>query len=78
MAAAAVAAVLAVGAIALVAFYAPVDQDGLNQKIFYFHVPIALTAYACFGLGAIEGRFSTSGRAAKSATSRATWPCTRA
>ena len=35
--------------------YAPVDQDGLNQKIFYFHVPIALTAYACFGLGAIKG-----------------------
>ena len=55
MAAAAVAAVLAVCAIALVAFYAPVDQDGLNQKIFYFHVPIALTAYACFGLGALKG-----------------------
>ena len=33
-------------AIALVAFYAPLDEDGLNQKIFYFHVPIALTAYA--------------------------------
>ena len=55
MAAAAVAAVLVVSAIALVAFYAPVDQDGLNQKIFYFHVPIALTAYACFGLGALKG-----------------------
>ena len=55
MAVAAVAAVLAVSAIALVAYYAPVDQDGLNQKIFYFHVPIALTAYACFGLGAIKG-----------------------
>ena len=26
--------------------------QGLNQKIFYFHVPIALTAYACFGWGA--------------------------
>ena len=39
-------------AIVLVFFYAPVDQDGLNQKIFYFHVPIALTAYACFGWGA--------------------------
>jgi heme exporter protein C len=39
-------------AIALIFFYAPVDQDGLNQKIFYFHVPIALTAYACFGWGA--------------------------
>ena len=39
-------------AIALIFFYAPVDQDGLNQKIFYFHVPIALTAYVCFGWGA--------------------------
>ena len=54
MVTATVAAVLAVSAIALVAFYAPVDQDGLNQKIFYFHVPIALTAYACFGLGALK------------------------
>jgi heme exporter protein C len=42
-------------AIALTFFYAPVDQDGLNQKIFYFHVPIALTAYACFGWGAWKG-----------------------
>ncbi len=42
-------------AIVLVFFYAPVDQDGLNQKIFYFHVPIALTAYACFALGALKG-----------------------
>jgi heme exporter protein C len=38
-------------AIALIFFYAPVDEDGLNQKIFYFHVPIAFTAYACFGWG---------------------------
>jgi heme exporter protein C len=38
-------------AIALIFFYAPVDQDGLNQKIFYFHVPIAFTAYACFAWG---------------------------
>jgi heme exporter protein C len=38
-------------AIALVFFYAPVDADDTNQKIFYFHVPIALTAYACFGWG---------------------------
>jgi heme exporter protein C len=52
---AALAAVLLLTAIALVAYYAPVDQDGLNQKIFYFHVPIALTAYACFGLGALKG-----------------------
>jgi heme exporter protein C len=38
-------------AIALIFFYAPLDQDGLNQKIFYIHVPIAFTAYALFGWG---------------------------
>src|SRR6266542_846905 len=38
-------------AVALIFFYAPVDEDGLNQKIFYFHVPIALTAYGCFAWG---------------------------
>jgi heme exporter protein C len=32
---------------------APIDSDqGISQKIFYIHVPIALTAYAGFGLGA--------------------------
>jgi heme exporter protein C len=46
---------LVTGAVALIFFYAPVDQDGLNQKIFYFHVPIALTAYVCFGWGAWKG-----------------------
>ena len=51
-ASAALAAVLLGSAIALIAFYVPVDADqGLSQKIFYFHVPIALTAYACFGWG---------------------------
>ena len=40
-------------AVAMVFFVAPEDADqGISQKIFYFHVPIALTAYACFGLGA--------------------------
>ena len=40
-------------AIALIFFYAPTDADqGFSQRIFYFHVPIALTAYACFGWGA--------------------------
>ena len=43
---------LVAAAIALVFFWAPLDADGFNQKIFYFHVPIALTAYACFGWGA--------------------------
>jgi len=39
--------------IALIFLVAPEDADqGISQKIFYFHVPIALTAYGCFGLGA--------------------------
>ena len=38
---------------ALIFFYAPTDADqGFSQRIFYFHVPIALTSYACFGWGA--------------------------
>ena len=42
-------------ALALVFFYAPIDADqGLSQKIFYIHVPIALTAYACFAWGAAK------------------------
>ena len=52
--------VIAVGATALMGtalvlifFVAEQDADqGLSQKIFFFHVPIALTAYGCFGLGA--------------------------
>jgi heme exporter protein C len=48
----ALAGVLVATSIVLIFFYAPVDQDGLNQKIFYFHVPVALTSYACFGWGA--------------------------
>ena len=39
--------------IALIFFYAPNDPDqGLSQRIFYFHVPIALTAYVAFAWGA--------------------------
>jgi heme exporter protein C len=42
-------------ALALVFFYAPIDADqGLSQKIFYIHVPIALTSYACFAWGAAK------------------------
>ena len=45
--------VLFAAAIALIFFYAPTDADqGLSQRIFYFHVPIALTGYACFAWGA--------------------------
>ena len=43
---------LVCASIALIFFYAPVDESGLNQKIFYFHVPLAFTSYACFGWGA--------------------------
>src|SRR5438876_12186296 len=40
-------------AVACIAYVAPVDADqGLSQKIFYFHVPVALTAYVLFGWGA--------------------------
>ena len=50
---ASLAAILVAAAFALVFFYAPEDADqGVSQKIFYLHVPIALTAYACFGWGA--------------------------
>jgi heme exporter protein C len=39
--------------IALIFFYVPTDLDqGFSQRIFYFHVPIALTSYVCFGWGA--------------------------
>jgi heme exporter protein C len=40
-------------ALALALLYAPEDADqGLSQRIFYIHVPLALTAYASFGWGA--------------------------
>src|SRR5256885_16335264 len=52
-AAAALAAVLSTAAFALIFFWVPTDADqGYSQRIFYIHVPIALTAYACFGWGA--------------------------
>jgi len=45
--------VLVTLALALVFFVAPNDADqGFSQRIFYFHVSIALTAYACFAGGA--------------------------
>jgi heme exporter protein C len=52
---AALALVLMAAAIALIAYAAPEDADqGLSQRIFYFHVPIALTAYAMFAWGALK------------------------
>jgi len=39
--------------LALAFFVAPEEAvEGVRQRIFYIHVPIALTAYFCFGLGA--------------------------
>ena len=50
---AAAALALLVGGIALALFWAPEDADqGFSQRIFYIHVPVALTAYACFGWAA--------------------------
>ena len=40
-------------AIGLIFFYAPTDvNQGLSQRIFYFHVPIAFTSYVAFAWGA--------------------------
>jgi heme exporter protein C len=47
------AAVVLVAGVALAQLWAPEDADqGPSQRIFYLHVPIALTAYAGFGWGA--------------------------
>jgi len=47
--------ILLAGAIACIAYLTPEDADqGLSQKIFYFHVPVALTAYAMCGWGALK------------------------
>ena len=44
-------------AVALIAYCAPDDADqGLSQKIFYFHVPMALRAYACVLLVELAGK----------------------
>jgi heme exporter protein C len=40
-------------ALVLALVVVPEDADqGISQRIFYIHVPIALTSYFCFGLGA--------------------------
>jgi heme exporter protein C len=50
---AALAAGLLAAAGVLIFFWVPEDADqGISQKIFYLHVPVALTAYACFAWGA--------------------------
>tara|TARA_B100000686_G_C16759280_1_gene957595 strand:+ start:376 stop:1065 length:690 start_codon:yes stop_codon:yes gene_type:complete len=45
--------VVLVGSIALAFYWVPNDADqGFSQRIFYIHVPLALTAYVCFIWGA--------------------------
>ena len=54
MAATAAAALMAV-ALAMIFFYVPTDADqGYSQRIFYFHVPIAITTYVLFAWGAVN------------------------
>jgi heme exporter protein C len=49
------AAVLMTTALALIFFWVPTDVDqGYSQRIFYFHVPIAMTTYALFAWGAVN------------------------
>ena len=44
---------MVLGGIALAFYWVPNDADqGFSQRIFYIHVPVALTAYAAFGWGA--------------------------
>ena len=44
-------------AVALIAYCAPDDADqGLSLKFFYFHVPMALRAYACVLLVELAGK----------------------
>ena len=64
-------------ALVLSFFVAPEDADqGISQRIFYIHVPIALTAYFCFGLGAWKALLLLW-RGMSDTTSRATWPSTK-
>jgi heme exporter protein C len=54
-AAAFVAAALMAAALALIFFYVPSDADqGFSQRIFYFHVPIAMTTYVLFAWSAVN------------------------
>lgn len=55
--------VLVVGAFALAFFYAPMDADqGIRQKIFFVHVPLAIVTLVGFVAGGIYGiRYLRSG-----------------
>jgi heme exporter protein C len=53
---AAAAAFLLLAGTSLAFYWVPnAPLEGFRQRIFYFHVPIALTAYACFGWAAWKG-----------------------
>ncbi len=58
-----VAMVLMVAALAMIFFYVPSDADqGFSQRIFYFHVPIAMTTYVLFVWAAVNAaRYLRSG-----------------
>ncbi len=50
-------------AVVLALVVAPEDADqGVSQRIFYFHVPIALTAYAVLRPRGVEGAQAPVGR----------------
>lgn len=45
--------VLLLTGVSLAFWWVPIEADqGFSQKIFYIHVPVALTSYACFAWGA--------------------------
>ncbi|MGH3035113.1 MAG: cytochrome c biogenesis protein CcsA [Gaiellaceae bacterium] len=47
------AAALLLGGVALAFYWVPnAPEEGFRQRIFYIHVPVALTAYACFAWAA--------------------------
>jgi heme exporter protein C len=53
--AATAAGLLMAAALGLIFFYVPTDVDqGYSQRIFYFHVPIAITTYVLFAWGAVN------------------------
>ena len=56
------AAVLLTAGLGLALLWAPEDADqGPSQRIFYIHVPVALTAYALLRVGGLEGLSNCSG-----------------
>jgi heme exporter protein C len=49
------AGLLMTAALGMIFFYVPTDVDqGFSQRIFYFHVPIAITTYVLFAWGAVN------------------------